>query len=159
MIEFEFTPERKYSAIITFFIFLSLMGFGILWLINEKIEEIPILIVVIFATVYFAFIFRTFLFYLFGKENITITESDLIISKKETFFTKQKTYKLFRIKNLRIENRKYQFINFFASRTRLTTLKSYGCLVFNYENKVVNFGSEVENHQTKEILRILQNHH
>lgn len=154
-IEFEIKTTKKYAAIITLIlllIFLTILFFGILL---GTFKDIKNALGLIILTLYLTFIYRTFFWYLIGKEQVKITEDNLVILKKGTFFVKPKTYELLKIKNLRLKNIKFNFLNFFVSRSSTITLKSYGVIFFEYENETINF-CEGNDMQTKKLINILE---
>ena len=154
---FEFKITKKYSALIALFVLLSLLTFVEIILIRIALKKsaetaIPLLML----TFYLIFVYRAFFWYLFGKENIEITQKDLTISKKGTFFVKSKTYDFSKTKNFRIENREFNFLDFFVSKTSTVDLKSYGCILFNFENEIINFGENLDSKTAGEILGMLK---
>lgn len=154
-IEFEIKTTKKYAAIISFvllLIFLTILCFGILLGTFKDIKNAFVLAIFM---LYLTFVYRTFFWYLLGKEQIKITENNLVILKKGTFFVKPKTYELLKIKNLRLKNIKFNFWNFFVSRRSTISLVSYGGIFFDYENETVNFceGNDV---QTQKLINILE---
>jgi len=149
-IEFEFKITKKYSALITFIFLLLFLTFIEIALIIGTFKSLNVIFGLAIFTIYLFYVYRTFFWYLFGKENVKITQNNLIILKKGTFFVKPKKYELCKIKDIRIEQYKFKFLDFFGSRRSLTTLISYGCIVFDYENKTFNFGESIENYNKAE---------
>jgi hypothetical protein len=49
-----------------------------------------------------------------------------------------------------MENRRFSFSDFLVSRSVLTNLKSFGCIVFDYENRRVNFGGNLNDSKAKD---------
>jgi hypothetical protein len=54
-----------------------------------------------------------------------------------------------------MENRRFSFSDFLVSRSVLTNLKSFGCIVFDYENRRVNFGGNLNDSKAKDLLAVL----
>lgn len=159
MKSYEFQHKKHFSILVSLIPLLCFLTFMEVLLIKGSnfLEFKAILIVPIFS-LYLLFIYRLFFWTLFGKERVQITTEDFIISKVGTFLVKPETYTLRKIKNIRMKNIKFSYINFIVSRTSLISLKSYGCIVFDYENRTINFGGNMDDISTQEIVKILEDY-
>ncbi len=99
---------------------------------------------------------RTFLWVLFGYEEIIITNQNLVIKQRGTYLTKTKNFNFKNIKNIKVVYKIFKFWDFFVSKTSLTTIKSFGPITFEYESKIINFGGNVNVNQENEIIQILE---
>lgn len=155
--KFEFDLKKNYTTLIVFIPLLCFLIYIEFILIkNLNLSDFKTILVIAIFGLYLLFVFRTFCWTLFGKEQVQITADDLIILKRRTILSWPRTYHLREIKNLRIENQQFSFSDFFVSRTSLTSLKSFGCIVFDYENKVINFGGNVDKRSAEDIIGILK---
>lgn len=156
IVKYEFAELKHYSTLFVFIPLLCFLSVIEFVLVRISFSDFKVIFGVILLGLYLFFVYRTFFWTLFGREQVSITQDSLIISKSGTIFLKPNVYKLKEIRNIRIENREFSFLDFFASRTSLTSLKAWGCIVFDYENKAVNFGGNVNHRKAETIIEIIK---
>lgn len=112
----------------------------------QKIDGEPIIILGFFLFVG-TFVLNIFLWHLKGREQITITEQELIIEKKGTLFTIPRRFELFEINKIRIANTNRP--------TRWTDLwgLSGGNIEILYFRQKKYFGQSIEKEQARELIQ------
>ncbi|MFB1012497.1 MAG: hypothetical protein QMC68_01990 [Bacteroidia bacterium] len=96
------------------------------------------------------FVLKIFLWHLKGREQITITEQELIIAKKGTIFTIPRRFELFEINKICIAN-----TNRPLRWTYLWGL-SGGNIEILYFHQKKYFGQSIEKEQAKELIQQLE---
>ncbi len=152
IMKYEFFEPKHYSTLTVFIPLLCFLTVIEFFLIKNSFSDYKAIAIGLIWGFYLCFVYRTFFWTIFGREQIQITENNLIISKSGSFFVRPSTYNFREIRNIRIENRKFNFLDFFVSRTSLTSLKSWGCIVFDYKNKTINFGGNIDNTKAEKVI-------
>lgn len=159
MKSYEFQHKKHYPILILLVFLLCFLTFmEVLLIKGSNFSDFKAILILPIFSLYLLFVYRLFFWTLFGKERVQITTESLTISKVGTFFVKPETYTLSKIKNIRIKDIKFSYANFIVSRTGLTSLRSYGCIVFDYENRTVNFGGNMDDSRAQEIIKILEDY-
>jgi hypothetical protein len=157
MKSYEFQHRKHYLILILLVPLLCFFTFIEVILIKKfNLSDFKAILIVPIFSLYLLFVYRMLFWTLFGKEQVQITSEDLIIRKVGTILVKPEAFALRKIKNIRIINIKFSYTNFIVSRTSLTSLKSYGCIVFDYENRTINFGGNINDSNVNEIITTLE---
>ena len=147
--------NKHKSAIVTFVLLLCFLIFLITGFSIAAFYDYRAGIALVLLLLYCIFIFRALLWYLMGEETIGIDQNHLIIVKKAGFFTQSRRFDLQKIKELKYENHPYSFMDFFVSRTALTSLAAYGVIAFEYD-KIQRIGIGIEKEEAERIIVLIK---
>lgn len=156
MLEYEFIEPTYYWTLLVFIPLLCFLTLVELFLIKISIVDFRAIFIALVFGIYLLFVCRTFCWTLFGREQIKITANSLLIFKSGTFLVRPQEYSYTKMKNIRIENTTFNFLDFCVSRTSLTSLKSRGCITFNYQNRTINFGGTIDDVKAEKIAAIIK---
>ncbi len=161
MIKFEFKQAKIALILVSFVVFLSVLTFFEVTLITSIFLNTTLknLLLAVILGFYLVLLYRAFFWILSGREQILITKDQLTILKKGTFLVTPTVYDLYKIENIRFEKRKFYFFEFLVSRTALTSLQSFGgIIIFDYQNKTVIFGGNMNENIGDLIVNKLKSH-
>lgn len=147
--------NKNKSAIVTFVLLLCFLIFLITGFSIAAFYDYRAGIALVLLLLYCIFVFRALLWYLMGEETIGIDQNHLIIVKKAGFFTQSRRFDLQKIKDLKYENHPYSFMDFFVSRTALTSLAAYGVIAFEYD-KIQRIGIGIEKEEAERIIVLIK---
>ncbi|WP_232279612.1 hypothetical protein [Sphingobacterium spiritivorum] len=147
--------NKHKSAIVTFVLLLCFLIFLITGFSIAAFYDYRAGIALVLLLLYCIFVFRALLWYLMGEETIGIDQNHLIIVKKAGFFTQSRRFDLQKIKDLKYENHPYSFMDFFVSRTALTSLAAYGVIAFEYD-KIQRIGIGIEKEEAERIIVLIK---
>jgi len=159
LLEFEYLEKRIPATMLVFIPFL-LFFTGIDILLISKLYilngDFKFLVGTLTWTFCLFAVYRSFFWNLFGKTRVQLKTDKLTIEKRGTFLTRPQQYDLRKVKNLKLVDYKFSFLNFLVSRGSLINLQTYGCITFSYENKEINFGGNISEDKAQEIIDIIQ---
>ncbi|GEM_PF-5412634 len=159
LLEFEFAEKRIPATMLVFIpLLIFFTGIDILLISNLYTVngDFKLLAATFIWTFFLVTVYRSFLWNLFGNTKVELKTDGLTIEKKGTFLTRPQKYDLNKVRNLKLVDYKFSFLNFLVSRGSLINLQTYGCITFNYENKEINFGGNISGDKAQEIVEIIQ---
>jgi len=159
LLEFECLEKRIPATMVVFIpLLIFFTGIDILLISNLYTVngDFKLLAGTFIWTFYLFAVYRSFVWNLFGKTKVQLKTDKLTIEKRGTFLTRPQQYDLKKVKNLKLVNYKFSFLNFLVSRGSLINLQTYGCITFNYENKEINFGGDISGDKAQEIIDIIK---
>jgi hypothetical protein len=96
------------------------------------------------------------IWYLIGKEIITIGNGEISIEKKGLLFFKKKIYDLNQVKKFRVQEDFNLKSSFIGRRNVVTAYANTGAIRFDYGMKTIKFGMEIEEVEANFMLQRLK---
>ncbi|MGE8380045.1 MAG: hypothetical protein ACN6PN_16885 [Sphingobacterium sp.] len=160
-------PAKKHLPIIIIFILwlvgwiLSIVSFGPTlgdFYDNTgglSFEGIFIIVWLIFWIAGGLFVMKTLMWYLIGKEIITIDREQITIARQNDILFRQKIYDLQEAKRFNIEEEHFEF-NFWGRRNDLAVFRNRGTIRFEYGFKTIKFANDMDQAEANHILETLR---
>lgn len=101
------------------------------------------------------FLMKTLMWYLIGKEIITIGREQISIARKNDIFFRQKIYDLQEAKRFHVEEEHFEF-TFWDRRNDLGVFRNRGTIRFEYGFKTVKFANDMDQAEANHILETLR---
>ncbi|MNH11271.1 hypothetical protein D3C87_481610 [compost metagenome] len=101
------------------------------------------------------FVMKTLMWYLIGKEIITIDREQITIARQNDILFRQKIYDLQDAKRFHVEEEHFEF-SFWNRRNDLGVFRNRGTIRFEYGFKTIKFANDMDQAEANHILETLQ---
>jgi len=118
-------------------------------------EGIFIIVWLIFWIAGGLFVMKTLMWYLIGKEIITIDREQITIARQNDILFRQKIYDLQEAKRFHVEEEHFEFV-FWGQGNGLGLFKNRGTIRFEYGFKTIKFANDMDQAEANHILETLR---
>ncbi|WP_313533541.1 hypothetical protein [Sphingobacterium athyrii] len=118
-------------------------------------DGIFIIVWLILAIVAGFFVMKTLIWYLIGKEIITIDREQITIARQNDILFRQKIYDLQEANRFHVEEEHFEF-NFWGRRNDLGVFRNRGTIRFEYGFKTIKFANDMDQAEANHILESLR---